>query len=161
MKFSRPTQFIPFVVTVFLLMACGQISNIEEPTNVPATTEESSPTQTPEVDEPPKLVTPSSDVPAAGICSKEIDEIVTVNIGPGPDPMPAVRCFQVAGWQRVKMVNQTDGVIQVMFGGYTITLEAQTEELIDLPFGEYLQEGVHHMNISEPFFGPVIWLVEE
>ncbi|MDH5508587.1 MAG: hypothetical protein OEZ02_15300, partial [Anaerolineae bacterium] len=119
-----------------LLLACGQFSVVME-------------TAVGNTEVAPVLATAHSDVPAAGICAPAVGDVVMVNVGPGPDRMPEVRCFQVSGVQRVRFVNRTDGVMEVMFGGFALRLEAGSEGMIDVPFGEYLAAGVHQVSFSE------------
>jgi hypothetical protein len=100
------------------------------------------------------LATPYSDVPAAGICAEAEDPVVVVTIHPDiPDP----RCTRVRPDQTLKVVNQTDGQIQILIGTFEATLEPGAAAVFDVPFGEYLAPGVHLVQV-QPCCSPTLWL---
>lgn len=103
------------------------------------------PTLTPVAPPPsPALATPSSQEPASGICRSFEGPVVEIQIEPGiPDP----RCGVVSPDQRLKVLNKTDDPLDVMLGTFAGHLEPGGEYTIDVPFGEYLAPGVHHLQV--------------
>ena len=116
------------------------------PTNPPPT--QRAPTEL------PLLATPVSQEPAAGICDGFDGPVVEFRIEPGiPDP----RCARVRPDQHLKVVNKTDGPLDLMIGTYSSHLEPGGETVIDTPFGDYLAPGVHLLQVL-PCCGPELWL---
>ena len=107
--------------------------------------------------QPLPLATPVSQEPAAGICASFDGEMVEIRINADiPDP----RCARVTPGQRLKVINATSGQVQVHIGPYNAAIEPGDEHIFDIPFGEYLAPGVHHLQV-QPCCGPELWLVEE
>jgi len=101
-----------------------------------------------------ELATPVSQEPAAGICGSVDGAVVEFRIEPGiPDP----RCARVRPDQHLKVVNKTDGPLDLMIGTYSSHLEPGGETVIDAPFGDYLAPGVHLLQVL-PCCGPELWL---
>lgn len=100
------------------------------------------------------LATPSSDSPAAGICPEATGSIVTMTINPDvPDP----RCMIVQADQRLRVVNNHESSLDVALGHLTATVAAGESVTFELPFGELLMVGVHHL-LVDPCCGGSIWL---
>lgn len=98
--------------------------------------------------------TPYASEPAAGICAEAQGEIVDVYINPDvPDP----RCVIVRPDQKLRVHNQTQAMIDVALGTFSISLEAGMVGVMDQKLGEYLEPGVHAMLVS-PCCGGEIWL---
>jgi hypothetical protein len=102
------------------------------------------------------LSTPYAQQPAAGICASFESELVVVTLNPDvPDP----RCSKVRADQKLKVINQTQNTLQVSIGSFRTSLEAGAEIVFDTPFGDYLAEGVHQLQV-DPCCGPELWLEE-
>jgi hypothetical protein len=100
------------------------------------------------------LATPYAQQPAAGICASFEPEMVTVTLNPDiPDP----RCTIVRADQILTVLNQTQNTLQITIGRFTASLEPGKETTFDTPFGEYLQPGVHQLQVS-PCCGAELWL---
>jgi len=101
-----------------------------------------------------KLATPVSQEPAAGICGSVDGAVVEFRIEPGiPDP----RCARVRPDQHLKVMNKTDGPLDLVIGTFSFHLEPGDEFTIEVPFGEYLAPGVHLLQVL-PCCGPEFWL---
>jgi len=57
--------------------------------------------------------------------------------------------------QRTKLINQSNGTINVKFAEYYINLPVGGEMLLDKPVGQYLALGVHFLSM-----GPELWVKE-
>jgi hypothetical protein len=102
-------------------------------------------------DQTGKLVPADSQTPVAGACSgPSTDPVVTVTVG--LDNVPQPRCTKVTADQKLKIVNNSNQVIQDSIGQYTINITPGQKQLIDASLGTYLAPGVH--NIA----GAEIWL---
>jgi hypothetical protein len=100
------------------------------------------------------LATPYAQEPAAGICTSFEGQMVKVIINQDiPDP----RCAKVRADQKLMVVNHTQDTLQISIGRFTASLESGKETIIDTPFGEYLEVGVHQLQVS-PCCGPELWL---
>ena len=98
--------------------------------------------------------TPVSQEPAAGICGSVDGPVVEFRIEPGiPDP----RCARVEPDQHLKVVNKSDGPLDLTIGTYSSHLEPGGETVIDALFGDYLAPGVHLLHVP-PCCGPELWL---
>lgn len=103
------------------------------------------------------LATPVAQQPAAGICGATENDVVVVTIYPDiPDP----RCVKVTPGQSLKVVNGTEGSVQVVLGPFYAALQPGEEYTFDLPLGEYLAPGVHLVQVL-PCCGPELWLAEK
>ncbi len=101
-----------------------------------------------------RLKPPDSDTPAAGICNETQGDLVSIVLGIGPDGLPkAGRCLILNPTQRIKLINQTDGLYAVAFAEYGINLPLGDEALFEKPVGEYLALGVHLLPM-----GPELWV---
>jgi len=102
------------------------------------------------------LKPPDSDTPAAGICGEAQGDPVSIVLGIGPDGIPlAGRCIKITPAQRLKLINQSNGPINVKFAEYYINLPVGGEMLLDKPVGQYLALGVHFLSM-----GPELWVKE-
>lgn len=101
-----------------------------------------------------ELATPVAQEPAAGICASFEGQVAEFRIEPG---IPNPRCAKVRADQLLKVVNGTDGAVDVMIGTYQAHLEPGDEYAIDTPFGDYLAPGVHLLQVL-PCCGPEIVL---
>ena len=111
---------------------------------------------TPVIPSPITLKPADSDTPAAGICGSSEGEIVEILLGSGPDGLPlSGRCIQVTADQRLRLVNMKNEPVAITFGPFQVDLAVGEEMLLDLPVGDYLAIGVHHLPDA-----PEIWLVE-
>lgn len=100
------------------------------------------------------LATPVSQEPAAGICGSSGTEVIEATIYPDiPDP----RCAQVRAEQVLRVVNRTEGPLEVRIGPFAATVEPGGEYTLDVPFGDYLAPGVHSLLVL-PCCGPELWL---
>lgn len=89
-----------------------------------------------------ELKSADSQTPVAGICgSVSEDEIVTVIFG--KDNVPAPRCMKVTPNQRLKIINNSDKIINGDVGQYKIDVTPGKSQTIDATFGSYLAPGVH------------------
>ena len=132
------------IILMLGLSACNQ-AGVESPTaSLTATTPKTT----------LSLATPYAQEPAAGICGNFEGEMVTVTLNPDiPDP----RCSKVRPEQKLTVINQTQNTLQVSIGSFTTSLEPGTSTIIDTPFGEYLAQGVHQLQVT-PCCGPELWL---
>jgi hypothetical protein len=132
------------IILMLGLSACNQ-AGVESPTaSLTATTPKTT----------LSLATPYAQEPAAGICGSFEGEMVTVTLNPDiPDP----RCSKVRPEQKLTVINQTQNTLQVSIGSFTTSLEPGTSTIIDTPFGEYLAQGVHQLQVT-PCCGPELWL---
>jgi len=111
-------------------------------------------TSSPPTKEPKPLATPYAQLPAAGICASFEGNLVTVTLNPDiPDP----RCSKVKANQKLEVINHTPNTLQVSIGDFHASLDPGGEVLFDTPFGDYLEEGVHHLQV-DPCCGPELWL---
>ncbi len=103
---------------------------------------------------PNLLATPYAQQPAAGICASFEGEMVTVIIN---GDMPAPRCAKVRADQTLTVVNNTQNKLEVSLGRFDLTLQPGDQNTIDVPFGEYLEPGVHQLQVN-PCCEAEIWL---
>ena len=97
-----------------------------------------------------------SDTPAAGICGEAQGDPVSIVLGIGPDGIPlAGRCIKITPAQRIKLINQSNGPFNILFGEYHIDLPVGSEMLLGKPAGQFLARGVHFLPM-----GPVLWVKE-
>ncbi len=97
-----------------------------------------------------------SDTPAAGICLEPQGDQVTIILGLDQSGMPlAGRCVAIAPRQRIRLINQSDGLFAIKFADFYIDLPFGNEVLLDKPVGEYLAQGVHFLPM-----GPELWVKE-
>lgn len=100
--------------------------------------------------------TPFSNSPAAGICGEAQGDLATMTLLPGiPDP----RCLVVRPNQRLRVINRTEGTVEISLAGVTQTLKPEGSFTFTAEFGELLQPGVHGLMV-EPCCGGEIWLKE-
>ena len=100
------------------------------------------------------LATPYAQLPAAGICASFDGNMVTVTLNIDvPDP----RCTKVRPDQQLTVVNNTQNTLQITLGRFSFSLDAGKSYTIDTPFGDYLEPGVHQLQVS-PCCGPELWL---
>ncbi len=108
----------------------------------------------------PKLATPKSQQPAAGICAEPSPlpwALFTLNAAI-PDP----RCGKVRPDQALKIINNTEGAVQVTIGGRELEVEPGGEQDIAGPVGSYLAPGVHSLMTSlYGGGGPEVWVLSE
>jgi hypothetical protein len=101
---------------------------------------------------------PDARYPAAGICEPAGEDPVTFVIG---SDVASPRCARVAGWQRVRLVNDA-APSTVVLGAVTLEMAAGETVTLDWPVGERLQPGVHVIHVSiYGGTGPVLWLDEQ
>jgi len=125
--------FLYLLAIAWLMTACALSPNAEP---VPEGTQ----FQAPEV-----LATPAAQSPAAGICGEFSGELVTIVINPDiPDP----RCARIQPTQKLVVINHRGEVIQVRIGDFEASIQPDSQQLFDLPFGEYLAPGVHLILVS-------------
>ncbi|MGW8227217.1 MAG: hypothetical protein ACWGOY_15860, partial [Anaerolineales bacterium] len=95
-----------------------------------------------------------SETPAAGICMEPQDDQVAIELGLDQSGMPlAGRCIVLLPNQRIKLINQSDGLIAIQLADYHFDLPVGNEILLDNPVAEYLASGVHYLPM-----GPELWL---
>jgi hypothetical protein len=106
--------------------------------------------------QPNTLATPYAQQLAAGICASFEGEMVKVTLNPDiPDP----RCTKVRADQKLTVVYQTQDTLQISIGRFTASLGPGKETTFDTSFGEYLEAGVHQLQVS-PCCGAELWLEE-
>jgi hypothetical protein len=100
------------------------------------------------------LATPYAQQPAAGICASFDGTVVTVTINADiSDP----RCTKVQPDQSLVVVNNTLSPLVVTIGRFTANVEPGEKTVFDTPFGEYVEPGVHQLQVS-PCCGAELWL---
>jgi hypothetical protein len=135
---------IMFMIFVFLLGGACQFMGSGGGTKDP----------TPGQDQNLPLATAVAQEPAAGICGSSEEEVVVVTLLPGiPDP----RCVIVRSDQMLKIVNKQSETLDVSLGHFQASIPPEGEYVVPAPFGEYLEAGVHHLQVS-PCCGGSIWL---
>jgi type 1 fimbria pilin len=103
---------------------------------------------------PQPLATPYALQPAAGICASFEGEMVTINLNIDiSDP----RCSKVTADQKLTVINQTLSTLQVSIGSFNSNLLPGGTYTVDVPFGDYLEEGVHQLQVS-PCCSAELWL---
>lgn len=106
---------------------------------------------------PYPLATPYAQQPAAGICATFEGEVVTVTLNADvPDP----RCAKVRPDQTLKLINNTASPLSISIGPFKSALLAANSYSIDVPFGDYLEPGVHQVQVL-PCCSVELWLVEQ
>lgn len=86
--------------------------------------------------------TADSLTPTAGACAgPQSGIVVTVTIG--MDNVPQPRCMKVTADQKLKVVNNSNQVIQKSVGRYNLNITPGQSQEIDATFGSYLLPGVH------------------
>ncbi len=127
-------------------------ATLPSPSVVPASSTPARPTATVMA-----LITPASDLPAAGICGGPAESNLTrVEIYPD---IPSPRCLKVTGSQQLQVANRTDLPLEIDLGPFHGTVAPGETYLFTTPLGTFLAPGVHRMSAS-PFFGPELWLEE-
>lgn len=152
----RNTARLMVCLAVTLLTLAGCQAAIEDtaqslPTLAGATNTPAIPSE----ETTPPMATPYAQSPAAGICGEPTSED-TVQVEIWPD-IPSPRCLVVHGDQYLRIMNRTDEPLVISLGrlaGSALPGEAIT---LELPFGQYLEPGVHVV-LATPFGGPEIWL---
>lgn len=100
------------------------------------------------------LATPVAESPAAGICAAFEGIQVTITIYPDiPDP----RCSIIKSEQMLEVVNARNETLLVSIGRMQAELAPGESHIFDLPFGEYLAQGVHRVEV-QPCCGAELWL---
>ena len=107
----------------------------------------------PTLTSPRSLATPYADMPAAGICGTAEGEWVTITLEPG---IPNPRCVQVQPEQKLSVVNQTGGTVDIALGTFEATLAPGQTISFDKPFGEYLARGVHALGVTPCCGGEIV-----
>jgi hypothetical protein len=92
-------------------------------------------------------------MPAAGICGTAEGEWVTITLEPG---LPNPRCVQVKPDQKLTVVNQTGGTVDIAIGTFEATLAPEQSISFEEPFGEYLARGVHVLGVSPCCGGEIV-----
>ncbi len=97
--------------------------------------------------------------PAAGVCSQVSSDVVTIIVAVD---VPRPRCVLVAAQQRLRLLNDTDSSVEVRLGPFSTELAAGETTIFDRPLGEYLESGVHVVEISRyGGSGAELWLRDE
>jgi hypothetical protein len=109
---------------------------------------------------PEKLESPTSSLPAAGICA-ESDEPFALIVLAVDTPNP--RCMKVHGDQQLRVANATGKRVTVTFLGRRYALEVGADRAFAPALGEVWEPGVHHLPTSAygGSSGPAIWLVAD
>lgn len=141
--------FVLVAGLLMLLNACAQVGVEFTPSPAAATVGETA--------LPHALATPYAQEPAAGICATYDSDVVTITLNADiPDP----RCAKVRPDQTLKVINNTVSPLTLSIGPFKSALLAANEYSIDVPFGDYLEPGVHQLQVS-PCCGAEIWLEEK
>ena len=98
-----------------------------------------------------------ADFPAAGICVSYQEETVRVEIFDWPDGVPQPRCIEVRSDQKLLLINQAPERIEFLLGRFRAALGPGESYAVDLPFGSYLEPGVHSLHVT-PHGGPEVFL---
>ncbi|MFN2300174.1 MAG: hypothetical protein ACK2UB_15120 [Anaerolineales bacterium] len=101
--------------------------------------------------------TPEADSPAAGVCATFAGETIRVEIFDWTDGVPQPRCIAVRPDQKLVLINQSPEQITFRLGRFHGAIESGESTILDLPFGEFLDRGVHSLHIT-PHGGPEIFL---
>ncbi len=134
------------LILVVGLAACNTSTAVPNPSTVTSTVATSTPTFT--------LATPYSQEPAAGICASSPETTVVVTLNPDiPDP----RCTKVRSDQMLAVVNGTLNTLRVSIGDFNRSLLPGEEWTINVPFGDYLEVGVHQLSVT-PCCSAELWL---
>ena len=145
---------------LILYIGLGLFMLLALPACAQVTAEPSGATTTPTAKDtslPYALATPYALEPAAGICATFDGTVVTVTLNADvPDP----RCAKVRPDQTLKLINNTISPLTVSIGEFKSALLAANAYAIDVPFGDYLEPGVHQLEVS-PCCGAELWLVEK
>jgi hypothetical protein len=145
MRYNHLLKLAACLLLINILAACG--------TNQVVATMPIAPSITP-TNEPAGLATAYAQSPAAGICASIEGEMVVVTLNPDiPDP----RCSKVKANQKLEVINQTQNTLEVSIGNFHTSLEPGAEVVFDTPFGDYLEIGVHQLQVK-PCCGPELWL---
>jgi len=106
---------------------------------------------------PGGLKPPDGETPAAGICGEVQSDPVSIILGLGPDGIPlAGRCIRITFQQHIKVINQSNGPYNILFGEYQIDLPVGSEMLLDKSAGQFLALGVHILPM-----GPELWVTDD
>jgi hypothetical protein len=146
MKTSKKNGIACVFILMLSLSACTNLRTevtVARPTAIRTSTAQTYPQATPVLLEP-----------AAGICASFEGEAVIINIYPDiPDP----RCAKANAEQKLTVINQTEDTLQVSIGIFKASLQPGVEYTFDVPFGDYLEPGVHLVQVS-PCCSPELWL---
>lgn len=151
-----------------ILSACGadtgvQISQTVSPTTATvqatsgSTTTDSQSPIAPTAQPMAGLAPADSQEPATGICASFETNLVTVTINLDT---PSPRCAKVTATQRLKVINQTKGTVQVKLAQFAVQLASGEAHTFDATFGSYLAPGVHSVFMSNygEGAGAELWL---
>ena len=100
------------------------------------------------------IETPVAQEPAAGICVDLVGEWAVVRVDPD---VPAPRCVRVTSDQRLRVINSTDGMVEVRIGHHEATVPPAGQYDSEISFGEHLLPGVYVLEI-QPCCGMQIWV---
>ena len=140
------TNSLLWLGLILVLAACSISTPIASQTELAPATVVPTPTYT--------LATPSAQQPAAGICASFDGEIVTIGLN---NDVPDPRCAKIRPEQELTVINRTLSTLQVTIGPFSFSLLPGAEHTIEVPFGDYLEVGVHRMEVT-PYFGAELWL---
>ena len=103
------------------------------------------------------LAPADTQTPAAGTCLPADGPVATVTLSPD---VPQPRCVVVKPEQRLDLVNPGQTAVTATLGAQTIIVPAGQTGRIDLAFGDYLEPGVHRLDVAELYASssPEIWL---
>ena len=145
MRQNHILKLMACLLLINILAACG---NEQVVVSIPM-----APTMTP-TNEPVGLSTAYAQSPAAGICASFDGEMVVVTLNPDiPDP----RCSKVRANQKLEVINHTQNTLEVSIGNFQASLIPGAEVVFDTPIGDYLETGVHQLQVK-PCCGPELWL---
>jgi hypothetical protein len=157
-------QFVfGLLVLVLLVSACGvsdhpgRVSGLEAAVSPPSTTVEESPKIETMIEEELLLEKRPADSqePAAGICAEDRQAIVIVDVGVDSPPSP--RCLIIYTDSVLKFKNSTPNQVEIEVMGKLHKLGPGMEGIIDQKAGDYLERGVHRLNVEGGFI-PEIWV---
>lgn len=110
-----------------------------------------------DVEATPGLKPSEGDTPAAGICARPTEAVVTIQFLEGiPDP----RCTILRPEQRIRFINRLTEPVALTLGRYSATTAPNSSVLFDAPAGSYLAPGVHVVDASVGSARAAIWLQE-
>ena len=141
--------FALVAVLIIPLSACVQSGTLSTSTTPTPTANDTT--------SPYALATPYAQEPAAGICATFDGDVVTITLNAD---MPDPRCARVRPDQTLKVVNNAVTPLSISIGPFKSALLAANAYSIDFPFGDYLEPGVHQLQVS-PCCGAEIWLEEK
>lgn len=161
-----------YIASVFIaltLVACAQPDRTGTASNTPSPTSGKTfdnSTVPPSTPQPTASPGPTSakkpadaDGPGAAPCT-DIPSGDRVTFTLEPD-VPQPRCSKGGPAQHLLFLNKTPATATIQLGSHSVIIAPGGQGEIDDPLGNYLQPGVHFINVSTYSGGPELWLMEK